>query len=253
MQIFDIEYTGMDALSNAETVEGSVSGFTPIAFPKVRSTSRKGKSVEYVHDPTGNRRWHLLIASHSREDKAADVLIENNIYAYIPRRKKPCEVNGHAKVLLTNMLPNFVFAYISRAEADFFIKGPYKDEVSYALFKERPEEERRRILELSTFLSYYYDHFSWEDGRNPPLEIPYSQMRNLILCTRTHNENVIMPNPGDYSFKADDEVEVMEGEFRGVKGRVIRADRQQRILIELAGQFLLATAYVPTAFLRKSV
>ena len=243
---------GMDALSNAETVVDSGLGFLPIAFPKVTSMSRKGKSVEYVHDDTGRKKWFLLMAGHSREDKAADVLIAMNIYAYVPRRRIVREVNGRPKGDFVNLLPNFVFAYLTREEADFFVKGPYKDEDSYSRFKLLPDELRKDILELSTFLTYYYDHFRWEDGRNPPIEIPQHDMRNLIFSTRTNNENVMLLHRGDeYKFKSDEEVLVVDGEFKGVTGKVIRVARQQRVLIEIAGQFMLATAYVPTAFLRK--
>jgi transcription antitermination factor NusG len=76
-------------------------------------------------------------------------------------------------------------------------------------------------------------------------------MQSFIIATNTHDENVIRLDGRSYTFKSDDEVEVMAGKFKGVRGKVIRAGRQQRILIELSGFMTFATAYVPTDFVRK--
>ena len=51
-------------------------------------------------------------------------------------------------------------------------------------------------------------------------------------------------------FKSGDRVRVIEGAFRGVEGRIARAAGQQRVIVELEGLCLVATAYIPTAFLR---
>jgi ribosomal protein L24 len=46
-------------------------------------------------------------------------------------------------------------------------------------------------------------------------------------------------------------VRVIDGQFTGVEGRVARAAGEQRVVVELEGVCLFATAYVPSAFLRK--
>ena len=83
------------------------------------------------------------------------------------------------------------------------------------------------------------------------LTIPDRQMQSFIIATNTHDQNVMRLDGQSYTFKSDDEVEVIAGKFKGVRGKVIRAGRQQRILIELAGFMTFATAYVPTDFIRK--
>jgi len=107
-------------------------------------------------------------------------------------------------------------------------------------------------FQVSEILSFYYNHSVIDAfGKNPPLTIPDRQMQSFIIATNTHDENVIRLDGRSYTFKSDDEVEVMAGKFKGVRGKVIRAGRQQRILIELAGFMTFATAYVPTDFVRK--
>ena len=109
------------------------------------------------------------------------------------------------------------------------------------------------ILNLCcSILSFYYNHSATDAfGKNPPLTIPDRQMQSFIIATNTHDQNVIRLDGRSYTFKSDDEVDVMAGKFKGVRGKVVRAGRQQRILIELAGFMTFATAYVPTDFIRK--
>ena len=45
-------------------------------------------------------------------------------------------------------------------------------------------------------------------------------------------------------------VEVIDGMFKGVEGRVARVSGQQRVVLSLSNVGLISTAYIPTAFLR---
>lgn len=44
-------------------------------------------------------------------------------------------------------------------------------------------------------------------------------------------------------------VKVIDGEFKGVTGRVARIAGQQRVVVEISGLCLVATAYIPNGFL----
>ena len=231
-------FADMSALLNANTAEENFysSGFTPTAIPEAKS-SQTGVSVEYAPDP--HRRWYLLRATYSREHLAADLLISQGIYAYVPQRYEMTLVNGRRRKLLKSLLPSLVFAYLTPGEAILYVKGNLG-------------EEKSPIPRLSTFLTFYYNHFQIaEDYRNPPLIIPPAEMENFILATSTHDENLMVLSEGDFRYKSDTEVRIVAGEFQGVKGRVIRAKGQQRVLVRLSGVCLCATAYIPTAFLRE--
>ena len=232
----------MDALPNANSVEQPSGGFTPIAFPKAVS-SQTGVSVEYVPDVTGHKRWYVFRASYGRSPKAVDYLIRQGIYVYVPQQPKDIVVGHRVKTVLVDLLPNFVFAYLAADDARRLTMGPAAGEaVSNAA----------EAFQIAEILSFYYNHSATDAfGKNPPLTIPDRQMQSFIIATNTHDQNVIRLDGRSYTFKSDDEVEVMAGKFKGVRGKVIRAGRQQRILIELAGFMTFATAYVPTDFIRK--
>ena len=52
-------------------------------------------------------------------------------------------------------------------------------------------------------------------------------------------------------FKSGDLVRIVDGKFKGVAGRVARVCGQQRVVVEVEGLCLVATAYVPSAFLER--
>ena len=83
-------------------------------------------------------------------------------------------------------------------------------------------------------------------GQHDVVTIDDGQMQSLIIATNAHDLS-----DRTFTLKSPDEVEVIAGKFKGVRGKLIRARRQQRILIELAGFMTFATAYVPTDFIRK--
>lgn len=96
---------------------------------------------------------------------------------------------------------------------------------------------------------YYYNHFQTDaQGKNPPLTIPYEEMMNFIRATSVDNEHVRLINPEQCRYKSGDLVRVMEGDFKGIIGRVARVQGQQCVVIEVEGLCLVATAYVPTGF-----
>ena len=232
----------MDVLPNAETAENPSSGPAPTAFPEAKS-SKTGVSVGYVHDESGQKQWHVFRASYGRAGKAADYLIGEGVYVYVPKQEKDVVVKKRVRTVLVDLLPNFLFAYITEKDARRLVKGcPDPDVVS------NPAES----FQMAEILSFYYNHCKVDDfGKNPPLTISDQQMESFIIATRTHDENLLLLNGRSYTFKSQDEVQVVAGKFKGVRGKVIRAKRQQRILIELTDFLSFATAYVPSDFIVK--
>lgn len=230
----------MAALSNALAAPLAVGyGFDPIALPPVRST-RTGASVGFASDPM--KQWFVMRATYGRQQRAADFLVDNGFYAYLPMAwsvvpvwvKVKDRATGKDKTVkkprrrLRPML-SLILAYLTEAEA--------RDCIA------RQDE---------SCLTFYYDHFSTgSSGYNPPLVVPEREVWSFILATSTHNLHVRLLTSEPKHFCSDDEVDVVEGEFRGVRGKVIRLAGQQRVLVSLgATGYMVATAYIPSAFLR---
>ena len=223
----------MDTLSNV-TFPG-VEATTPRAgaaasiLPEATST-QKGVSVEYV--PSPDKQWYVLRTSYAREDVAADYMISHGSYVYVAKRRtRQRDKDGRLHKVLQVLTPNLIFAYLS------------------------PDEAKRYVSDTPqlSFLSYYYNHFQQGlDYKNPPLVIPQSQMLNFIRATSTQNEHLLAVNAKECRYLRDGAlVRVIDGEFKGVEGRLARISGQQRIVISLPqGEITIATAYIPTAFIR---
>lgn len=224
----------MDALSNARiAVENSGEGMIPFTPPRARH-SKTGESVEYVFDP--KKKWFVLRASYGRSEQAADLLIDAKYYAYVAMRNDYRMVNGRVRKCLKELIPNILFAYIE------------KDEIERLL--SRRKEEPSPVPQLAQITTFYYNHFLVEEGKNPPLQIPESQMWSFIQITSSKDENIVFVNDRNLvHVKKDDFVNVKEGKFKNCFGKVIRVAGQQRVGLELAGFGWIATSYIPTAFL----
>ena len=102
--------------------------------------------------------------------------------------------------------------------------------------------------ESRALLSYYFDHtIHRQDNsdRNPPLTIQDDAMNNFIRLTSIKNHHILPVTSNNIQFKLGDNVVVTKGEFKGIRGRVVRIAGQQRVIVELFAGCLVATAYVP--------
>ena len=52
-------------------------------------------------------------------------------------------------------------------------------------------------------------------------------------------------------YKSGDKVRVVDGDFEGVVGRVARIAGQQRVVVEINGLCMVATAYIPKSFIHR--
>ena len=102
-------------------------------------------------------------------------------------------------------------------------------------------------------LSFYYDHtlhLESDPTKNPPLVIPPTSMDNFIRLTSITNPHIIPITSPHIHFKLGDLVLITEGEFQGIRGRVVRIAGQQRVVVELFDGCLVGTAYVPKEMMR---
>ncbi len=220
----------MSTLSNVETRRGEAKPpsvrVASDTIPEARS-SQTGVSVKYV--PTPGMSWYVFRASYGREDKASDYIVEDGTFVYIAKRYTRKIVNGKQKKALETLIPNLLFAYTTEEKAEEYIK---------------------RTPNL-TYLTYYYNHFELDDDqKNPPLTVSCKEMENFIMATCNKSEHLKFVDESQCHFKGGDMVKIIDGNFKGVEGRVARVSGQQRVIVTLTNVGLISTAYIPTAFIQ---
>ena len=221
----------MNALLNAHTPKGRSKsphvGLTSNVLPEAQR-SQTGVSSDYVQK--ADHEWFVLRVTYNRTQKACDIISTANVQSYMPMHYIIKKEIGKKKRMLQPLLPNLFFVYATR-------------ETVNSIIKKKGEE--------TSVLKFYLDKTkSLEDnGKHPPLTIPFTSMTNFIKATSTDSEHVRIVSAEQCHYKSGDIVKVIDGEFKGVTGRVARIAGQQRVVVEISGLCLVATAYIPNGFL----
>lgn len=174
--------------------------------------------------------WYVLRATYGREKKAYDYLVAKGVTAFYPTMNIVKVIKGKRKKVRISCLPNIFFAY----GTEECIKTFVYDNVNLP------------------FLRFYYEHIhSGNKIIKKPLIIPNSQIESFkIICSHV-NMDIIIQSRLISNFQRGEKVKVVEGAFKGVEGNVARCMGQQRVGIIVGGVFTVATAYVPSSFLKR--
>lgn len=197
--------------------------------PSISDDVRNGVSVENLS--AGNKLWFVLRVSYGRIIKAKAFVEAKGLKCYVPLRYKEVRKQGKKRIIHTALLPSLIFVHASAEQVETLL-----------------HDNKIVANESRALLSYYFDHtihLQDNPNRNPPLTIQDEVMNNFICLTSIKNPHIIPVTSNNIQFKLGDNVVVMEGEFKGVHGRVARIAGQQRLIVELFDECLVATAYVP--------
>ena len=236
--------TNLSPKADASLYNGQPSD-TGLSCPSARLTSctpsisknKGGVSVENV--PAGNKQWFVLRVSYGRIDKAKTFVEAKGLECYVPLQYKEVRKQGKKRIITTPLLPSLIFVHASAEQVEALL-----------------HDNKVVATESRALLSYYFNHTIHRQGnpdRNPPLIIRDEAMNNFICLTSIKNPHIIHVTSNNIQFKLGDNVVVTEGEFKGVHGRVARIAGQQRVIVELFDECLVATAYVPKEAMRKNI
>lgn len=221
----------MNALINAHTHRGrSRSPYVGLTSNVLPEAQRSYTGVSSDNVQKVNYEWFVLRVTYNRTQKAHGIISTSDVQSYMPMHYVIKKEIGKKKRILQPLLPNLLFVYATREAVNSIIKKKDEDTpiLKYYLDKTRPKET---------------------NGKHPPLTIPFDAMTNFIKATSTESDHVRIVSNEQCHYKSGDIVKVIDGEFKGVTGRVARIAGQQRVVVEIAGLCMVATAYIPSAFL----
>lgn len=222
----------MNTLSNVDTLRDTESSLCigPESNTPPKETT-DGVSTRFAPIPDeDNVHWYALRTTYNREKKAYDYLVENNCEVFWPTIKTIKEIKGKKVKTVVSRIPNILFA---RGTFDVLKDFVYDN------------------IHLPYLRFYYEEHRTINGIKRTPLIVPDKQMHSLMIISNTHSDDVILVPRHIDNFKNGDLVKITEGEFKGIEGRVARWHGQQRVAIILENLCTIATAYIPSAFLRK--
>lgn len=227
----------MNTLSNVNDRRGGTNppnvGLTSNVILEVQShqqdeNSNTGVSSLYV--PIVNHQWFVLRATYNRVEKNLETLEKKVAHVYIPKHFVIQHKDGKKKRMLEPLLPNLIFVYSTQSHLE-------------QLFREENDLNHLRFYRDKT------KDVSQYDEKHPPIVVPYYEMMNFIKLTSVDSEHIKLVEPEHCHYKSGDKVRIVDGDFAGVVGRVARIAGQQRVVVEINGLCMVATAYIPSAFL----
>ena len=206
------------------------------------ANAESGVSLNYILSPTfvepEGYQWYVLRVPYGKEREVAATIQSPTLFSYAPVQTFAHIRAGKRVMVEKSALPNMFFAYAREEELAYYLERPI-------VLKNHPDWQPGQ-------LRFMYDHTRKnEQGYDRKMTVPMEQMRNFIRVTMQHDEHVRVYLNDAFSAKQGDYVEVIEGKFAGVRGRVARLHGQTCVLVGLDGICIASTAYVPKAFLKK--
>lgn len=181
-------------------------------------------------------KWYAMRVTYGRELEAEALIEKKGILTYVPTHKVMKMVKGRRKKVRESMLPNLLFLFTDYLTAKKIAVNPLKSET-------------RRKDKALVNVHFMYDRTSERKGKDGIVIIPHKEMLNFIRFTIRGNESIRVVSPEDFKIRKNQTVIVKQGEFKGVIGKVARMNRQTCIIVDFQPVCMLASAYIPKAFL----
>ena len=225
-----------NALLNANKIGGcdvppcivKNSALPEVQEPQLAENSEIGVSTSSA--PSTIKHWYAMRTTYGREQKAYDFVVSNGGTAYLPLIKNERVINGKKTIVYESRIPNIFFVYGT------------EDEVKNYAFDN---------VHLPFLRFYYASHHEGIKIIKEPLIVPDRQIQDLqILCQAEAEDIRFVPDEIIQKFREGNTVLITEGEFKGIEGKVARWHGQQRVAIIVEGLCTIATAYVPSAYLK---
>lgn len=162
--------------------------------------------------------WYVAKSKYSSL-KIKEKLDTLGIEYFLPLRKTMTERNGK-KIMVTRPLAlNLVFLHTD-----------FKTALSL-------------VNDYSMPMSYMIDSIT-----RTLLIVPDKQMEDFQFILNFPDDSLYISNE---NLRRGDRVRVIQGEFAGIEGELVRIKGHKRVVVRLEGLFSIATTYIPGAYLEK--
>ena len=169
--------------------------------------------------------------TYGREQKAYDFIVSNGGTAFLPLIKQEKVIKGKKTIVDASRIPNIFFVYGTEDEVKNYAFGN---------------------VHLPFLRFYYESHHEGVKIIKEPLIVPDRQIQSLKILYQAEAEDIrFIPDEMILKFQEGESVVITQGEFKGIVGKVARWHGQQRVAIIIEGLCVIATAYVPSAYLEK--
>ena len=176
--------------------------------------------VSFVEGGKEKNHWFVMRSTYSREMKAKELLEMEGVRCFVPVKKVRCT---HGDELLP-VVHNLVFAYTNRDFMDFW----------------------KRKHEHDCPLRYTMDRVS-----SAPMIVRNKEMEDFIRVTADADEGLIYLDHPNVVVEKGKPVEIVCGEYAGVRGTILRILRDRKVVVSVGGVVAVAISGIPFAWMKE--
>ena len=163
--------------------------------------------------------WFAAKAKYQTEKKIKAYLDERQVEYFIPFRKVVVEQKGKRAEKEKPLIPGLLFIRTDSHTA-LSLANESKIKFSYLI-----NQETKKLL-----------------------IVPDKQMEDFMFLLHFSETAIQIENS---HLQKGDRVRVVQGEFAGIEGELIRIKGHKRVVVRLEGLLSLATTYIPSGYLEK--
>lgn len=182
-----------------------------------RSSAQAGGCPPVVSSP--DIKWFVMRVTYSRELKAQKLLQEARVECFIPM---VCERNEEQKCYVP-AIHNLIFVHSSRNFLDDY----------------------KRKVESDCPLRYMMDR-----STGLPMVVRDKEMNDFIRVMTERDEGILYLDDPSAAVTKGTPVEIVNGPFMGVQGKLLRIRRDRKVVLQLAGLIAVAVDGIPTEWCR---
>lgn len=170
--------------------------------------------------PKDARQWYVMRSTYSREMKAKAMLEAEDVECYVPMKHERTEQGDRYLPVVHNL----IFVHITRSFMD--------------AWKRRHEEDCP--------LRYAIDSIT-----SKPMVVRDKEMEDFIRVTKDADDSIIYLDNPQVVVDKGKKVEIVCGQYEGVRGTVLRVLRDRKVVVSVSGLCAVALSGIPFAWIKE--
>lgn len=169
-----------------------------------------------------NKAWFAMKVFQNRIFEIEDYLLAKDIETYFPFRYEEKMKGGEKKMVRKPLVTSLIF---------------------FRTFIQETVTIERELASKASLYKYRKSH--------QVAVIPDREMEIFRMVTSVSNNNWDYVDADAMTFRPEDRVRVIDGDFKGAEGYIKRIKGNRRLVVVIEGLVAVATTYIPSCYLQK--
>ena len=184
-------------------------------------------------------RWYAFKVFFNKVFELDELMRENGVMTYFPVVKTEKNVGGVVRMVKQPAISSLIFVRCTGEE----ILAWQRKLAGKAMLYTHVTDGIRLPSPIDDIFTGRFLFIVFQEDED--------EMRFFMLVTSTDDDRLEYLNVDSIDYKKGQRVRVIEGPYKGCVGYIKRVKGNRRLLVSVEGIALVATSYIPSAFLEK--